>query len=180
MSHMQRTLVIDTSIARSAGTTENPISKSCREFLEEIVRVGHYISVNKELVQEWQKHRSNFSLQWLSYMQRRGRVKFVQCVESKVKVLSECVNATESITQNQKNAVRKDFLLLHCAWASDELVASMDEKMRELLATLSAECPDIGSVVWVNPVRLEDEALVWVKSGARTEENRKLRNWPTS
>lgn len=177
MNHMRRTLVIDTSIARSAGTTENPISKACRDFLEEVSSVGHCISVNSSLVVEWQRHRSGFSLQWLGSMQRRGKVNFVRCEESRIKDLSKCVNSTDLITEKQKDAVRKDFLLLHCAWASDELIASMDEKMRNLLATLSGELPAIGSVVWVNPVRAEDAALGWVKSGARTEESRKLRNW---
>lgn len=177
MNNMRRTLVIDTSIARSAGTTENPISKACRDFLEEVAHVGHYISVNSSLVLEWQKHRSGFSLQWLGAMQRRGKVKFVLCEESRIKDLSACVDSTDLITSKQKDAVRKDFLLLHCAWASDELIASMDERMRSLLATISGELPIIGSVVWVNPVRSEDMALDWVKSGARTEQSRKLRNW---
>ncbi|MGV9985891.1 hypothetical protein [Streptomyces olivaceus] len=100
--------------------------------------------------------------------------------ERKRQILTSCVESTEVITPNQKKAVRKDLLLMHCAWASDELVSSLDEKMRHLLSALAPECPEIGSVVWVNPSRIEDAAIEWVKAGARTEEHRKLRNWGVS
>lgn len=180
MNRMQRTLVVDTSIARSAGGTEHPISKACRDFMEQVRNVGHCIAVDKPLLKEWQKHRSNYSLQWLSYMQRRGKIKFVELSDSKRQVLTRCIQATEAITPKQKDAVRKDILLMHCAWASDELVSSLDEKMRQLLSTLAPECPEIGSVVWVNPSRREEIAVEWVKAGARTEERRRLRNWDSS
>ncbi|WP_142217671.1 hypothetical protein [Streptomyces sp. SLBN-118] len=145
--------------------------------MEEILHVGHYVALNQALLKEWQKHRSNYSLQWLSYMQRRGKVRLVRCPETRNRILTNCVNGTDAITSNQKDAVRKDFLLLHCAWASDELVSSMDEKMRKLLSILALECAEIGSVTWVNPARAEDKAVGWVKAGARTEEDRKLRSW---
>ncbi|WP_197988837.1 hypothetical protein [Streptomyces pactum] len=145
--------------------------------MEQIQDVGHYVAMNKSLFQEWQKHRSKFSLQWLSYMQRRGKVRFVECHDEKVKILAECIEVTESITLKQKDAVRKDFLLVQCAWASDELISSLDEKMRSLLSVLSSECAEIGSVVWVNPAREEDGAVEWARAGARVEEHRKLRNW---
>ncbi|MFE2886340.1 hypothetical protein [Streptomyces sp. NPDC059272] len=176
---MQRTLVVDASIARAAGGTENPSSKACRDFLNEILTVGHNLAFNENLIAEWRKHRSNFALQWLGAMQRRGKIKVVRCSPDKVDKLSACVDQTNLLTVKQKDAVRKDFLLLHCAWTSDELVSSLDEKMRRLLAVMVSEHAEIGGVVWVNPNKAEDRAQEWIKSGARTEEDRKLKNWPT-
>ncbi|MFE9570971.1 hypothetical protein ACFYMW_21015 [Streptomyces sp. NPDC006692] len=145
--------------------------------MEEIQNVGHYVALDKELLKEWQKHRSNYALHWLSYMQRRGKVRVVSCQARRAKILADCVEKTSLMTHQQKDAVRKDFLLLHCAWASDELISSLDERMRKLLSTLASECHEIGSVSWVNPTRREDRAIDWVKAGARTEENRRLKNW---
>lgn len=67
--------------------------------MEQIQSVGHFIAIDKPLLQEWQKHRSNFSIQWLSYMQRRGKVKFVKAPTSKIKVFSKCVDSAETITE---------------------------------------------------------------------------------
>ncbi len=100
-------------------------------------------------------------------MSSRRKVRIVQCPDAMKGLLATCLDRTEVLTARQRHAVRKDALLLHCAWATDELVSSLDDTMRKFLARLAPECPEIGSVVWVNPARHEEGALAWLKAGAR-------------
>ncbi|MBI1788581.1 MAG: hypothetical protein HYR60_13650 [Acidobacteria bacterium] len=65
-------LVVDASVAVAAGTTEHPISKACREVLEEVRR--HRIVMSTQIRYEWMKRRSVIAVEWLEAMQRRGKV----------------------------------------------------------------------------------------------------------
>ena len=67
-------LVIDASIARAAGRTDHPISKACRDFLEDVLKICHHVVLTKETSEEWKRHQSKFTLLWRSSMFARKKV----------------------------------------------------------------------------------------------------------
>ncbi len=58
-------LVIDSDVARSAGTKEDPISQSCREVLQAVLSICHKVVLTEDIFAEWKRHRSNFTFVWL-------------------------------------------------------------------------------------------------------------------
>lgn len=53
---VSRLLVIYASVTRSAGETEHPVSRSCREALLDILDICHHMIVTPDLQSEWKKH----------------------------------------------------------------------------------------------------------------------------
>ncbi|MEV8126877.1 hypothetical protein AB0P07_22725 [Streptomyces sp. NPDC085944] len=176
MNHMQRTIVVDASIARSSGTSEHPISKACRDFLQEIYSVGHKVAYNGVLLAEWRKHQSGYALRWFAMMQSKRRVASVACPVVDEKYLEGLIDKSSLLNSKERAAAHKDAHLVCCAWASDGLVSSLDDTVRNIFTSISSDCRRVGSIVWVNPAKAEEGATVWVKSGARIEEARKLKN----
>ena len=174
MSKMSRRIVVDASVARSAGLTENPISLYCRRFLEAIHDTKHQVVMTDDIRSEWKKHQSRYSLTWLSAMQSRGRVINVSTSADDEKDLADRLDASTLVTDAQKDAARKDMLLLLAALKTDKLVSSRDDVVRAIFAVLCAELAKIASVNWVNPVVESEMAVEWIKAGARADVERSL------
>ena len=51
-----RRLVIDADVLHSAGESVHPISSACREFLETVFDVGHYVVITDAIQEEWRRH----------------------------------------------------------------------------------------------------------------------------
>lgn len=171
MSKMSRRIVVDASVARSAGTTEHPSSFHSRQFLQEMLAVRHRAVMTDELVHEWRKHQSVFATRWLAAMRSRGRVVTVE-PHDKAGLLA-LVHGSD-LEPNQRAAVEKDCLLVTAAWAADRLVASNDDKVRRLLCRLVDSSAKLGRVVWVNPTVPEESPVEWLRSGARPVASRTL------
>ncbi len=169
MSKMSRRIVVDASVAGSAGGTEDLESGGCRRFLLGMLRICHRVVWSAELQAEWRQHASGFSVRWLAAMQSKGKIVNVDAgpqhfFEQSLATFSEA----------ERHAVRKDALLVKAAVAADRLVASRDEKARALFWRLAQEAPEIRSLVWVNPCKKDDDALAWLEGGARSEAWRRL------
>ncbi|GGK96998.1 hypothetical protein Sme01_35330 [Sphaerisporangium melleum] len=176
MTKMSRRLVVDASVARAAGTTENPTSVLCREFLLAISKVGHKLVMTREIGAEWRKHRSNFAVIWFASMQRRNKILRLTPEGDLLAALLAALDDME-LSEKNKSAIRKDLLLVVAAEAADGSIASLDDRMRKLLGHFADEAKVVGSMVWVNPARPEEEACRWLEAGARTEDSRKIENY---
>jgi hypothetical protein len=167
-------LVIDASVARSAGTESaiDPTSIYCRDFLKAVRTICHQIVMTREIGEEWQRHRSSFARQWLSSMTARRKVHRLGEVLDKV-----LRGRIERVIAGEKNAeaVRKDYRLIEAALATDRIVISLDESARELFATAAPKVGELRLIVWVNPERSEEEPILWLDNGARSEKKRLLR-----
>jgi hypothetical protein len=168
VTKMSRKIVVDASVARAAGTRENPSSIACRLFLEGMRRVGQ---------REWIKHRSNFSALWLGSMQRHRRVVWVNPDSLKEAEFMVIVESASPLSISQVEAIKKDKLLVLAAYEVDRTIASCDDKMRKLLCVLAKESDPIGSLVWVNPVNPLEGVQAWLEAGARSVDERKLKNF---
>jgi hypothetical protein len=74
MSKMTRRIVVDASIAQSAGMGLHPSSQRSREFLLDMLSICHKVVTSQEISAEWKNHASKFSIGWLAAMRSRGKI----------------------------------------------------------------------------------------------------------
>jgi hypothetical protein len=171
MSRKCQNIVIDASVARSAGETTHPVSKSCRGFLEEFRLSNNKLVMSKTIFSEWKKHQSRFSLTWRASIVASKRMVLVDDAEN-VKIRTDVERFV--LNDKAKTAVLKDIHLVEAAIQADEIVISCDNKMRELLCTLSGQSTEIKDIVWVNPVNDYESASDWLQKGCERDDVRKL------
>lgn len=176
MSRMERTIIVDASVARSSGTTDHPVSKACRDFLQEMYSVGHKAAFDAALAAEWKKHQSGYALRWFGLMKSRRRVISVKCPSPDKRYLEKLITEAANLSVKEQQAAQKDAHLVRGAWVADGLVSSLDDTVRNIFASMSGDCGRLGGIVWVNPAKPEEGPTAWLKAGARTEEARKLKN----
>ena len=168
-------LVIDTDVAQAAGseTATHPRAKHCRDFLQEVLLLGHSVVMTQEISNEWKRHRSSFARRWRVSMDARKKVYRVNAP-----VDEELRNKIEKTATNQDEIedMQKDFHLLEAAWATDQTIISLEEIIRQLFARAAQRVGEIRDIVWVNPERTEEEEpLVWLQNGASPDDHRKPR-----
>lgn len=166
-----RVLVIDASIARAAGTSENPISKDCREFLLAVLVVGHGMGMTREIENEWNLHQSNFTMRWRTAM--FARKKIVQVEATRHRHLKRRIQKNLR-DPNVSAIVEKDRHLLEAALAADRRIASLDETVRQHLKKHIKSFRDLGSIMWANPTVEREKARDWLFRGAPEEAHRRL------
>lgn len=171
---VSKRLVIDASVARSAGK-ENatyPTSKHCRDFLNTVLDISHRVVMTPDIRDEWQKHESNFAGEW----RRRMLAKRKLDIHLDIVVDDELWSQIEGFTESDKEreAMIKDLRLIEAALATDKIVISLDEKVRNLFEKAADEVDELKEVVWVNPAKPEEKAIFWLKNGAAPEKERKL------
>jgi len=164
-------IVVDASIAQSAGLTEYPLSRSCREFLERLLEVCHHVVMTAEIREEWKKHQSDYAVKWRASMVARKKL----CVSHPTSdsVMGESIKRA-GLSEESEAALRKDAHLVEAALAADLAVASRDEKARDLFRIIAKHWGRIRPIVWVNPAKADDQALAWLSTGAPHEEQRTL------
>ena len=75
-------------------------------------------------------------------------------------------------TPKQAEKMDKDAHLLEAARASDGLIVSMDEEVRNLFDMASNRIAGLRRLTWVNPAVPEEEPIRWLKAGAPVEKAR--------
>jgi hypothetical protein len=173
-SKISKRLVIDTSIARSAGrenaTTE--VAKQCRDFLNAVLEICHRVIMTEALREEWSKNQSGFAREWYLRMKRQGRkVDWIVVVPNEK--LRGRVNKLAKKDLNRE-AMLKDVLLIEAAQGSDKIIISLDETVRELFSALSGQVGEIGDIIWVNPTHENENCTSWLREGAPSDEARML------
>ncbi|MBI5442586.1 MAG: hypothetical protein HY900_15395 [Deltaproteobacteria bacterium] len=164
-------VVVDTDVAHAAGETQHPISRACREVLDTILGVCHRVAFDTRGSAEWKRHESGYALRWRAAMQSRGKVLRVAAPETSD--LSHLVEET-GLSPKRNRAVLKDLHLVETALAVDKAIVSMDEFVRAALGEIAPLIPCVGDVVWVNPAEEDDDAIGWLKAGARRDHRRLL------
>lgn len=170
MTKMSRRLVVDASVISAASTKDHPRSQNCRYFLDEMYRICHKVVLTPDIEEEWARHFSKYSLLWLGAM-RRKRKAFKCLIE---RTWTEENMASAGLTDAEMAVVHKDKLLIEAALHADMAVVSLDEEARSLYKRIAVHAEELRSLVWVNPDLPEDEAVVWLQSGARLERQRRL------
>ncbi|HZT57104.1 MAG TPA: hypothetical protein VFA21_00615 [Pyrinomonadaceae bacterium] len=170
-----RRLVVDASVAGAAGggTATAPTATRCRDFLETLRQETRCcIVLPPKLNDEWERHMTPFASRWLKAMARRGRV-IIDDVPPSNRMRREIERAAAT-KKTEVDALRKDFHLIEAAIAHDRIVVSRDEEVRGLFKAAAASVAAIKKVIWVNPVKPDEQPLVWLRSGAKAENVRTL------
>ncbi len=167
-----RRVVVDASVARSAGSGErsNEFSLPSRSVLNAIAD-HHWIAFSQEGLDEWREHRRQFSGRWLQLMIGRKRVLFLG--DTRDDHLRSRLEAT-CTSDSQKQAILKDAHLVEAACQTDRIVISRDETVRDLFRRACPQIQEIRDVSWANPDIAEERVVDWLKSGARSEAGRRL------
>lgn len=172
-------LVVNASVARAAGGkgATASVSINCTEFLETFRdECPHHIVMTPELSEEWNAHQSNFAARWLKSMIARKRFDYITPPQDTA--LSDKIGMAAT-RERDIEALRKDFHLLHAALATDQTVISLDETIRHLFAHASEQVGEIRNIIWVNPDKVEEQPIAWLRNGAPPEIHRRLATYPT-
>jgi hypothetical protein len=164
MSKMSRRIVVDASVAASAGEHVHPSSQRCREFMLDMLTICHKVVMSKDIKTEWEMHASNFSIKWLAAMRGKGKVVHVQPEPGD---LWDQIQGAREWTAKESAAMEKDLLLLVAALESDHLIASCDEKVRQLFAEAAVHLRHLKSIMWVNPTADDGHHGDWLHAGCR-------------
>lgn len=166
-------IVVDCSIAHAAGSEEaiHPTSKRCRDFLISVLRICHRIGISPAISEEWKRHRSGFSRQWLVSMYARKKVAQIARLED-LELREAIQNA--KVPDKSREAMFKDVHLLEAAMNSDSRIASLDETVRKLFSDLAGQFKPVQSICWVNPNIESELTISWLDAGAPVEAARQL------
>ena len=181
MKEASKRLVIDASVARAAGaeSATHPTAVHCREFLKEVRSLGYRVVLTESLRDEWERHQSRFARTWKFSMERQRRVEAVVFPDAEDITLPDEEDLQRRVISTASNprevdAIEKDFHLLQAALATDQTIASLDERVRELFRRAAEQVGEIRGVVWVNPANESEEPIAWLREGAPADEHRRL------
>jgi hypothetical protein len=167
-----RMLVIDASVAHASGDISmHPISRSCREFLQGVLKICHCMALSDPVREEWDRHQSRFARLWRSSMVARKKLTSVE--------LKEAISLEKRIPKAESDIflqaiMEKDRHLLETALVSEKRVVSLDERVRIQFRTHGFELPEVRSICWVNPSVSEEKSGEWLKAGAPNDPSRTL------
>ena len=167
-----RRIVIDASVARSAGSGKNAneLSGPCRAVLN-VVADLHRVAFSAESFEEWKRHERDFARRWRVRMVARKRVVFLRDTEDsslRDDLASSCRSARD------QKAIRKDAHLIEAAVRTDRIVISRDDTVRNLFRRACQTIRQVREVLWANPEVEEEQVAAWLQDGARDEPVRKL------
>lgn len=168
-----RRLVVDADILGAAGGQPNPDCRgvAVRAFLIAVLSICHRVVVTPAISGEWKRHASRFSRQWRVSMEARKKIIRLDAPED-ARLRKQLARAIP--VRRDKEAALKDVHLIEAARAADGIVASLDEKARQIFASACVPIPDLASLTWVNPACVAEGVPAWLEAGARTEQARTL------
>jgi hypothetical protein len=168
---VSRRLVVDASIARSAGESSDREAKACRELLACVLSVSHRVVMTSGIVAEWEKHCSVYSNTWLLKMTKLRKIERLDPGEN-----VPLRNRMQEITSNVGilQAMLKDIHLIEAALAADRIVVSRDERVRTYFSNASLAIDELTTILWANPVLKSERVVAWLTLGAKSEQPRLL------
>ena len=101
----------------------------------------------------------------------RRKVHYVEIIKDNA--LRERVLQTSN-SADERQELLDDLLLVEAAFATDRIVASLDERVRALFRRATDQVGELRPIVWVNPEREEATPLLWLRNGAPAESERML------
>ena len=142
-------IVIDASVARSAGETDAVDSVNARRVLEEIRKICHRMVLTPYLEKEWETHRSRFAKAWQASMVSKRKVEVVPDPSDDDPL--QQIPRLPVFSPKKAKAVRKDLHLLSAAFQTDRLILSQDESLKNDLRLAETASPQLKKLRWLNP-----------------------------
>lgn len=169
----KKVIVVDASIARASGREEavHPTATNCHRFLSTMLRLMFRVVTSPDMEQERLRRSSRFFSRWFTEMTRRNLVLDVGNVAD-AQLREKILQATKQ--PGTRIAIQKDFLLLEAALATDQTVASLDEKIRKHFRQAAVYVEEIETLVWINLDKDAEDCIAWLENGAPNEKERQL------
>jgi hypothetical protein len=101
---------------------------------------------------------------------RKGVVRFDAVKNPALRQMIHSLDLADSA----REAILKDFHLAEAAFATEQIIASLDETVRGHLRQVARSVRSLKSLVWVNPAKDDEHVADWVREGANAEEERQL------
>jgi hypothetical protein len=147
-------LVVDASVARSAGETEHPVSSCCRNSLLAILTICHRVVMTEAVQNEWNRHTSRFTRKWFRSMVAKKKVHRCEGLQ-----LSHVDEACEGLSAAEQDGLRKDLCLVEAACAGDGIVVTRDDAIQGIWHKCHNRLCAPKSITWINPVTDSVQAL---------------------
>jgi hypothetical protein len=143
---------------------------------------GNPVVMSPPIREEWNRHVSRFTKTWLASMvARRLLVRVPGDEDRELRAqLEACVarsGGDDAAREGVNRAMQKDAHLIEAASRSDRCVAATDDRVRGHFSECSGIAVALAEVQWVNPANEEENAISWVRSGAKSDTRRELRLW---
>ncbi len=139
-------LVVDASVAHSAGETERPVSSYCRDSLVAIRHICHRIVMTDAIQEEWHRHASSFTRKWLASMYARRKVHRCEGVQ-----LDHVDKAYQVLSASEQDGLRKDLCLVEAACANDGVIVTLDEAIQRIWRKCHTQLGLAQPITWINP-----------------------------
>jgi hypothetical protein len=146
-SKRSRFLVVDASVAHSAGEAKHPMSSCCRDALLAILTICHRVVMTEAVQNEWNRHMSRFTRKWFRSMVAKKKVHRCEGVQ-----LSHVDEACEGLSAAEQDGLRKDLCLIEAACAGDGIVVTRDEAIQGIWRKCHTQLGVPKPIAWVNPV----------------------------
>jgi hypothetical protein len=168
----KKSIVVDASLARSAGESDHPHSFRARRFLTAVLAKCHSIVFTPALKAEWDNHQSAFARQWRVQMYARKKVISIALDQNEALrkgLLRTAFNAANPEEQaSSEQAIQKDCHLIEAALHTDKIIASYDGKARRLFAHACLSVREIRSIMWImhDPHVPIEDIVGWLENDA--------------
>jgi len=141
-------LVVDASVAHSAGETEHPMSSSCRDALLAIRKICHRVVMTEAIRDEWNRHMSRFTRKWLVSMVARKKAP-----EREVEHLDHFLDRVcKHLAADEQDGLRKDLCLIEAACEGDGIIITRDHAIMDIWAKCQNRFGLPKPIRWINPV----------------------------
>jgi len=143
-----RLIVVDACIAGAATEKEDPVSRCCREALEEIYKICHRMIMTPTIRDEWDRHRTRFAFLWRGTMTRHGKTERPNPPSLRIPN-----RGALGLSPSEYEALEKDMPLIEGACAGDGIIVTRDDAITAIWAKCSKHIKTPKTIRWVNPVR---------------------------
>jgi hypothetical protein len=169
-----KSIVIDTSVASAATekTTLDKSSKNCCDVLKAVLDYNFRLVMTPEIKDEWNKHQSTFSRKWRLSMIAKKRLDYLNIGANES--LRARIDTIAMLTDKDREAMWKDYILIEAAIATDKIIISRDEKARTPFHKAAIMISELKAIAWVNPDKPEEDSINWLRSGANLDAERLL------
>lgn len=167
---VRKWLVIDASVGGMTGggvVAEDTPQGRCRRCLRAVQAHQYGIYFHPQTWEEWRRHRSEYAKEWLQQMYSRKWITIKRESEIPESVLGVRVQrlvgkrvGPEVLSEAVCAIMLKDCHLLEASLAADKIIISLDDKVRFHFSAAAESISEIREIIWVNPDKAEEDALV--------------------
>lgn len=179
----RKILIIDADVMQMASDIASyPANMKCVRFLENVREICHRIFISEKLRVQYDNHKTRFSSKWqVEMISKRKNLNEDNKPIIDIDELRKELLSLEIFTEEEKDKIEKDILLLGCALSTDKIIISNDDNILRKLVRACKEsnyiASKIGKIHWINPTQESESSLKkWLKLGAKPDDSKMLIN----